>query len=271
MTDAPADLPLDVPEPLAKIDRETFSLSGKSKAEAFVLTLCLAYNDLKAITWMQKRLATAKPAKDADRPYVVEWRGLLIYSRRIQFGTLHEIIDAVKKATSSGATDDWMFSAAVDELKSRHPSAFSDWESLVAVASGAAPKSTSDLMKFLAAIRNNFAFHYSQSQPLLRGYQSAFKGSAPVECAFGTSIFETRFCFADEAAWRAIAEWLPTFSKTGFAAAQDNIQRLTKRVHTSLRFLVEFYAGLRDQYLTSIALAELDDEFDESEYTEESE
>src|SRR5687767_7446005 len=119
----PSSSTLSIPAGLKTIRADVFRLNGKSPEDAFVITLALAYNDLRMTLWMQKLLADSTAVRDKDPEGRAEWRGLLLHAQRLQVGIVNEILEALKKASDKGIFKSVFWRHAIEEMQYRTPAA----------------------------------------------------------------------------------------------------------------------------------------------------
>lgn len=198
---APAPPPDFDLAPLTSYPPEVFR-SNEPPVDEFVLSLALAYNDLKSIEWViqQMKRARRKAAIDAVTGQLL---GMGIWGSRMTLGLIHELLKAIDVATKAGVLDNRAFTETVASIA---PRARSAWSLLVAVATSADSREmTAKLRRYLVQVRNNAAFHYYQPTELHRGYKEHFfvrprdEFNRSAFASIGENMERTRFYFADAA------------------------------------------------------------------------
>ena len=88
---------------LIELPRDLFPLAGTDQLGAFVLSLALAYNDLKGVYWWSKQLDRCAPAdQHTINRYLGQWVGEWSQIGRYSIGVIHEILRAVAAASENG-------------------------------------------------------------------------------------------------------------------------------------------------------------------------
>ena len=149
MTPCP-DFDLDPPEPF----NPALLLGGKNSADAFVLVLALAFNDLKDANWVRQQLDHCTP-DDINKidATVGQWQEMRIRFTRHVMGILHELLIAIESASRAGLLQDSVFQKALLRCQRATRDA---WTALVDSATN--QRGTSDLRQYLHDVRNRAAF-----------------------------------------------------------------------------------------------------------------
>jgi len=179
--------------PLEKFPPDVFL--PDDKLHAFILSLALAYNDLKDIQWMIEQLQKCPQDLGAPSPELGQWTGMKIFTNRATFAILNEILIAIRKHKKLLLRDEMV--ACVQALPNKAKIA---WSALVAAANG---RSSDEIQTFLVKVRSNVVSHYYQPKQLLRAYREYFFNRTPDEfnrfafASLGSRMEETRFYFVD--------------------------------------------------------------------------
>ena len=132
---------------------------GDDPAGAFVLSLALAYNDLKSLQWMVQQLARGRPDDPtAVNPYNGQFHGMQVYISRMTVGLVQEVLKAVETAATNGVLENQDFKDACLAAKKAFPSVRTKWDGLVKLSKGEHAE-LEGLSKFLIKVRNNVAYH----------------------------------------------------------------------------------------------------------------
>src|SRR5437016_7670193 len=89
-------------------------LNGENSADAFVVALAVAFNDLKDENWFRQRLEECKPKEPKIEPESGQWWGMAIHFTRHVAGILHELMEAIRAARSAGVLDEPTFVKALE-------------------------------------------------------------------------------------------------------------------------------------------------------------
>lgn len=192
---------------LRKYPVETFN-SDSPEVDRFVLTLAIAYNDLKAFEWNYQLMSDAAPKTAIIDAQVGQAHGMKIWATRFTISVIHELLLAIKDASDAGITAHPRIKAAQALFKQHAREKWDQLERLATERVDGESKSVKDLLDWFVKIRNNLAFHYGQSKPLLSGYRQLFIEEPKtgynevLYASIGTNMSESRFYFADAAAAR---------------------------------------------------------------------
>jgi hypothetical protein len=194
-------------DPLESFD-PSLLLGGKNSADAFVLLLALAFNDLKDANWTMQQLDKCKPDDVGQIDATIgQWHGMRIRFTRQVLGILNELLVAINSADRAGLLGDEHFDKAVGRCG---PETQRAWSELVATATDQPSSSYPELRPYLDEVRNRAAFHYDRTR-LWQGYEHhfvRFPQSGHNERAYmslGMKMEGTRFYFADAAVHFAYA------------------------------------------------------------------
>src|SRR5688572_5360647 len=136
-------------------------LGGRNTADAFVLVLAVAFNDLKDANWTMRQLDKCRPDDiEIVDAKVGQWQGMRVQFTRQAIAILHELLEAIQSAHHVGLLQQPSFEQAVRRCSPRTRAAWSD---LVAAATNHHQRGKSDLRKYLHEIRNRAAFHYDRT------------------------------------------------------------------------------------------------------------
>lgn len=226
--------------PLVAFPPEVFGSSNShNAADAFILSLALAFNDMKGVQWTIVQLDKCRPKVSGPSPEMGQWAGMKLQMTRLTMLILHEILNAIESAATD-VFDDECFATALSGLNRRYRS---DWHELVALAHHAGEESP--VRNYIERVRHNFAAHYYQPKALLKGYQQYFFERAQDElnahayASFGDRIEATRFYFADAAAQMGQKMLDPSDALAG------EFRSYVLTMFTALRFLIEAYLRLK--------------------------
>jgi hypothetical protein len=221
--------------PLTELPPEVFQRAGHNDVDAFILSLALAYNDLKDINWTVEQLSKCKPTT-AVTAEVAQWSGMNIFTNRQTLALLNELLQAI--AAHRHLLNGGDLNHAIAQLKGRARNA---WESLVAASQD---DESDEFRKFLVKVRSNVASHYYQPKALLRAYQGYFFERASDDfnkaayVSLGDTMEATRFYFVDAApAWY--------YQHIQNVELYEEARKYIPMVNTALRWLVEAFLVVR--------------------------
>jgi hypothetical protein len=209
-------------------------------ADAFVLALALAFNDMKGVQWMILQLDKCKPDEERIDPGFGQWTGMKLQGTRLSLLILHELLKAIKTAQDEHVFDDGNFSETLRRLDGRYRA---NWEELVGLSNSG--HGDSEVRKYIERVRHNFAAHYYQPTALLNGYQGFFfeqQGNMFNEHAFasfGPRIEATRFYFADA----AVQKGQMLLDPSDMLVVEVRAYVVT--MFQALRFLIETYLTVK--------------------------
>jgi hypothetical protein len=222
-------------DPLDHFDPGALS-GGKKSADAFIIVLALAFNDMKDHLWLLNETGEHPPG-DLESPseYLGQRNGLRVHLFRQIYGAMNELMIAIADAAKNGILHDPTFVLAVDALQGTE--AGREWAAIVDASVGVERKTS--LSKFLDQVRNRASFHYDPKS-LWQGYETFFgsKTAALNDKAYvslGSDAAKTRFYFADA----AVQFGLLRLDITGQSV--DEANKYIWSVNIALRFLVESY------------------------------
>ena len=183
--------------PLETFDPRAFSGDSKCHQDTcdFILSLAVAYNDLKNVAMALRFLAEVRP-RDLSRPTVEigQHAGVLLHIMRLEAGIIRELLILIEKNKAILNTPYFT------ELKRKlSRNAREAWGAVLSIAFERSTKHP--LGKLLLFVRNKVAFHYDPKE-VARGYALVFLQSNSDRIPFisrGNSMPETRFYFADAA------------------------------------------------------------------------
>jgi hypothetical protein len=190
--------------PLKGIDPRVL-VSGDDDVDGFVLSLALAYNDIKTIQWINFILEKHQPSNTNEiSADAGQWNGMRVQAARWLMALAHEVILAIARAKEIGLLERAPLKRVIRALPRRYRQL---WKELVAVSTKSSAPGVK-LRPYLRNLRNFGAFHYKYSEDLLKAYREFFltgPSGAHNEWAYfsiGPSLRETRFFFADAAVQR---------------------------------------------------------------------
>ena len=224
-------------------------ISGDDDVDGFVLSLALAYNDLKSIHWMNYMLEQNKPAQiDALTPISGQWNGMRVQVARWSMALAHEIMHAIARAESAEVMSKPPIRKAVqglpDVLRTR-------WKVLVKVSCGRTPAS-GPLRGYLRDLRNQGVFHYAYTEQLVAAYREFFAADPKSDFnrrayfSLGPTMNKTRFYFADAAAQRMYC------GEADRQALFDEATDLVNELHHSIVGVVFEYLKIRGESLQAV-------------------
>ena len=208
-------------------------------AEGLVLSLALAFNDMKGIQWWTYQLGKCEPKPGVD-PEAGQWLGMRLQTTRLTLLILHEALKAIKTAQGTGVLDAQLFQQALSGLDRRQ---LASWQELLELAND--KPNDSPIRQYIERVRHNFSAHYYQPDALVKGYRSFFIDREPGpfnECAyasFGDKIENTRFYFADAAVQSGQRLLDPKDELLG------QVRSYVLQMFQALRFLIETYLDLK--------------------------
>lgn len=228
--------------PLRKFDPKAFK-SKYAGVDAFVLSLALAYNDLKDLEWVVWQLKKGEPEENEISAYNGQFYGFRIHMTRLTIAFLHEVVIAIETAGKEGVLAEPEFGMVLDLLT---PKARKTWDAVVGIASGgSASKDDAEFLNFLAKVRHSAVYHYYQPKGLHKGYLRFFDEAnitphnEALYVSFGETMERTRFYFADA----AIGQWYDDKELVPRAG------ELRNEVNKILRSLVEAFLIKREKDL----------------------
>ena len=202
--DSSKPVPGLAPAPLVHFPREVIS-NAHDPGDAFILSLALAFNDLKGPSWWIHILDTHKPESQLITPLRGEWAGMRLQATRLSLLVFYEVLKAIESAADSGVLAIPKVAAAIDNPA---PEARRSWAQLLALATTnrADDEGLNDIQKYLLRMRNDVTAHYYQPKALHRGYRAFFYEppggpyNLSAMASLGNDMKSTRFYFADAAA-----------------------------------------------------------------------
>ena len=224
--------------PLERFPPEVFASKDYNPVDAFILTLALAFNDMKGVQWFIVQLDKCKPEETGIGPKVGEWYGMKLQATRLTLLVLHELLIAIKTATADRVLDDECFAESLSRLGRRSSRGWAELISLSKDTPG-----DSEVRKYIERVRHNFAAHYYQPKALFQGYQRFFFERATDQfnenalVSLGAKVGSTRFYFADAAV------------QTG-QKLLDRSDELLKEVHNYVLTMFQALRNLIEAYLT---------------------
>lgn len=188
---------------LFKFKTETFLDSDLEiqKVCAFVLALCLIYNDIKDYIQWHMEINSLIDKRDLLNPKNGSLGGLTIHIHRLYVGILDELLELIK-SNNSILENEFMKQV----LKNLRKENREYWNDLVKLSKG--DKKVNKLRDVVAIIRNNIIFHYAPEQlnQMIDAYKAFFIDNIKkyskkhVEYAYvsrGGSMRYSRYFFAD--------------------------------------------------------------------------
>src|SRR4051794_18994803 len=94
--------------PMKSFDPERL-MGGKNSADAFVILLATAYNDLRDELERFHELGECPTVLDTPSELFGEWGGKRVHLVRSMIGIVHELLEALKAASNAGILDDTTF------------------------------------------------------------------------------------------------------------------------------------------------------------------
>jgi hypothetical protein len=170
----------------------------------FVLLLGLAYNDIKALCWVDDQLRKGAPDWEgpptAD-PYAGNWMGTLKTFDRLSSGVLTETYYLLRKYAALGVFTTPLFDRAFRRMDQRYRDFWKEF------LHDAEHPRAERFRTFHESLRNAVGFHYSMAgKAMTEGYRAhvEMKPGDP-KCdrawaSFGKNMESSRFYFADAAA-----------------------------------------------------------------------
>jgi hypothetical protein len=186
--------------PFGRFAPDVLASNDPEGADAFVLTLALAFNDMKGLQWWRQQLEKCRPEPEIATEESGQWQGMMLQIGRLTLLTLHEMLDAINRADERVFTDQYFVKA----LSRVRTNSRRRWQELINLANDR--PGDSKVRKYIMMVRHNFAAHYYQPTKLLEGYREFFVGqprsvfNEHALASFGDRIEATRFYFADAAA-----------------------------------------------------------------------
>lgn len=172
----------------------------------FVLLLALAFNDIKALCWVDDQLRKGAPEKKASEPpradpYPGNWVGTLKTFDRLSSGVVNETYRLVRSYARKGVFKTPLFERAHRNLARRYRDT---WKAFLRDAEH---PDAERLRSYHKNIRNAVGYHYyTGGKAMTTGYRAhvAFMPGNPMSdrawASFGKNMEESRFYFADAAA-----------------------------------------------------------------------
>jgi hypothetical protein len=236
--------------PLLAFPPAVFTGRKNDQVGAFVLSLALAFNDLKNLAWFNWEVESGwdRTQPNGISSYEGQLHGMRAWHSRMVVALLHEVLLAIREAERAGVLNDPEFVACLPGVRSPHRKT---WETVRDAAIG--ETGTTPLHKFLLYVRNNAAYHYYQPKALVAAYDRFYH--APESARFaprntaayaslGGTMELTRFYFADAAAQIVLAD-----QQAENGIDEKAVSRLLKSMNAALRYIVEAYLLRRGEAL----------------------
>ena len=174
-------------------------LSPNRPADALILAMAVAFNDLKDIEWLFDNLSSHRSAVSAGtNPQRGQLSGMIFFCERKRIAVFYEFLTLLRKsgkAIKSAPFQDFLLKQST-KTKSR-------WELFYLMANK--PESVMDqgaknIAQLALRVRNNVSNHY-YGKDIPQGYASFLKSAhgATIYASLGTCLDESRFYFADAA------------------------------------------------------------------------
>jgi hypothetical protein len=222
-------------------------MSGDDGVDGFVLSIALAYNDIKGIDWLGQQMENCRPTDTTTvSAGLGQWNGIRTQVVRFTLGLIHEILHCFGNAHAKGVLNNATVRTAIEKLT---PEYRERWKQVVAAGNG---KPVGALRQYLRNVRNTGAFHYNQSESLLKGYRDCFVDLNDTEhykfayVSIGRNMEGTRFYFADAAAQRVFVE------NPDVSAAFEAADRMRRVIHGVIHGFVMAYALVRSEQLNLV-------------------
>ena len=216
-----------------------------SATKEFVLLLGLAFNDIKALCWVDDQLRKGDPAWGPDGPptadpYTGNWLGTIKTFDRFSSGVLTETYYLIRKYAQRGIFKTPLFKRAMRKLKRR------DREFWGALLDDAQHPKARRLRTYHEELRNAVAYHYSKAgKSMVDGYQEhvALKPGHPMFdrawASFGEHMEASRFYFADAAAVQVQERIARAAGRVSPEERKRNVNNLNHAVRMLLESLLD--------------------------------
>lgn len=186
---------------LIKINPELLvKQNSVDRFDAFFIMLGVVFNDLKGLFLFDKILAEKyqAPSPEEVSSHAGNFGGVVVQIDKLIAATVNEFFVSIKK------NSDLFTKVEMRQLFSRLSKGDQAiWNKILAAANQKLPD-TENLLRSIAMIRSNLAFHYDHSGKfLLKAYKNAFFSKAKnpnnewAYYSIGNTIADTRFYFAD--------------------------------------------------------------------------
>ena len=188
----------------------------------FFLVLSLIYNDLKDIIFFHKMLQDQYviPSSDKATFHNGEYSGVVIHVNKLLASHMHEFFIFLKK--NEETLDSPEFISVLNSMDNK--SVTGAWNEIVNIAMEREVMNnrfTNDLVQ----IRNNVAFHYSQSgKELVKAFRSYFfnsekmAGNDQAYYALGQNMASSRFFYADATVQEYVRNKVSGYSKEDYGS-----------------------------------------------------
>jgi hypothetical protein len=216
----------------------------------FVFLLGLAFNDIKALCWVDAQLRKGAPPTgesarlDAD-PYKGNWTGMLKTFDRLSSGIITETYRLIRTYAHKGVFKTEVFERAFRKLERRYRVA---WEALLRDAEHA---EADRLRKYHRDLRNAVGYHYNTGgKVIIEGYRkhvAAKPGHPAFDKAWvslGKNMETSRFYFADAAAVQVQERIGLECGGVTPDERQTNVRNINVAVRMLLEQLLEQLRGL---------------------------
>ncbi len=212
--------------------------------------LATIYNDLKGFAFFNTQLGDnyRQPLKDELTYHSGEYNGYNLQLYKLFIATLHEFFKFLE--VNKNIFNNPKFFLIFKKISNPRQK---DWKELVEIASGRAPSSPA-FKKILNRTRNNIAFHYYESDKILReGFIKRFlKSENDVSnngqfsyYAIGESLAKTRFFYADA----ATQEFLQSITEVQYPSA---IEEYGKKAAEIINQMNDTIYSLLKEYIVSL-------------------
>ena len=232
--------------PLKSFDPAIFLSDDKPIQDVcnFVLSLAVAYNDLKDLLWVLHFLRRARPDKnELITRYRGEYSGFVNHAAKLLLSTFNELVQLLEENQPLFAHD--LFQKCVKQLPKE---ARVCWNGLVAVATGKEVEHKF-MRRVFHTVRNKVSFHYADLKAINSGFRLRFtdqirsvKDKTPY-ASLGKSAMESRFYFADALVESYVNHQIGEDSVIEFAGKMSD---LTEQINFALRFLVDRFVSARN-------------------------
>jgi hypothetical protein len=224
----------------------------RERMKRLTLTLALAFNDSKDLSWMFCQLSYGQPKNKTVSPYVGQWYGMRGFVLRTLVGFIGELVRALEKNRDLLASPEFKKAAARIAPEFRWA-----WDELLEMLGGD-DQARAPMTKLMVNLRNRLSFHYASDKPrddnmrrLAGAYEEKFRNPADetgksAYVSLGDKMERTRFYFADAAVLVVIEQE----TKAAGVASVNDIFEFFRQVNYALRFVVE---GLVEHLLATSA------------------
>ncbi|MHB0865285.1 MAG: hypothetical protein ACYC1Y_00010 [Minisyncoccota bacterium] len=236
---------------LKKIAPAKLVSGEKDEIGGFFLVLAVIYNDVKGIVYLNRIFGETfgPPPPSGITPHLGEYNGMTTQHFKLLAGTIDEFFRFLKEHEAIYTDPQFMLIMLKLPKDIR-----SQWQDVLDAALERETRK-GGLGNKLMLIRNNVAFHYYQSEKVLRrSYGEFFSDKTQVGAdhayySLGSTMQDTRFYYADAAVQRYLLKTASKEYQKDYAKDMESYRALQKETSELVRTMNMVLAHLLRQFI----------------------